>query len=124
MMIPMLVITVKICGCRMFTTRIRNARTPMITAGTIGVLVLGWTVAIRSPAGRLLSRAIANAIRMVAVCTARQQTVMAITTQIRKILPMVSPSTSRIDVLQAADADLRRVDVAHGQDREQQDQPA
>ena len=96
MMIAMLVITVKICGCRMFTTRIRIARTPVITAGTIGVLVLGWIVAIRSPPGRLLSRAIAKAIRMVAVCTARQQTVIAITTQARKILPIVSPSTSRI----------------------------
>ena len=38
----------------------------------------------------------AKIIRIVAVCTARQQTVTAITTQIRKILPTVSPSTSRI----------------------------
>ena len=49
-----------------------------------------------SPAGRLLSRAIANAIRIVAVWTARQQTVTAITTQIRKIFPTVSPKTSRM----------------------------
>ena len=95
MMIPMLVITVKICGWRMFTTRISSARTPMSTAGTIGVLVFGWTFASRSPAGRLLSRAIANIIRIVAVCTARQQTVIAIATLIRKIFPTVLPNTSR-----------------------------
>ena len=96
MMIPMLVITVKICGWRMFTTRMITASTPVMTAGTIGVLVFGWTVAMRSPAGRLLSRAMAKAMRIVAVCTARQQTVTAITTQIRKIFPMVSPKTSRM----------------------------
>ena len=95
MMIPTLVITRKICGWLMFTTRIRIASSPMSTAGTIGVFVFGSTLASRSPAGRLLSRAIANIIRIVAVCTARQQTVTAITTQIRKILPTVSPSTSR-----------------------------
>ena len=44
----------------MFTTRIRIASRPLITAGTIGVFVFGWTFASRSPAGRLLSRAIAN----------------------------------------------------------------
>ena len=96
MMIPMLVITVKICGWRMFTTRIRIASAPVMTAGMIGVLCFGSIFARCSPAGRLLSRAIANAIRIVAVCTARQHTVTAITTQIRKILPTVSPSTSRI----------------------------
>jgi hypothetical protein len=94
MMIPMLVITVKICGCWMFTTRIRRARMPISTAGTTGVLRFGSTFASRSPAGRLLSRAIANIIRIVAVCTARQQTVTAIATQIKKILPIVLPSTS------------------------------
>ena len=41
MMIPMLVITRKICGWLMFTTRIRIASTPVITAGTIGVFVFG-----------------------------------------------------------------------------------
>ena len=43
-----------------------------------------------------MSRAIAKAMRIVAVWTARQQTVTAITTQIRKILPTVSPKTSRM----------------------------
>ena len=94
--VPMLVITVKIWGCLMFTTRITTARKPVMSAGITGVFVFGWTFARCSPAGRLLSRAIANAIRIVAVCTARQQTVTAITTQIRKILPTVLPSTSRI----------------------------
>jgi hypothetical protein len=32
--IAMLVTTVKICGCRMFTTRIATERTPTTTAGT------------------------------------------------------------------------------------------
>ena len=123
MMIPMLVITVKICGCRMFTTRIRSARKPMMTAGTIGVLVFGCTFASRSPAGRLLSRAIANIIRIVAVWTARQQTVMAIATQIRKIFPTVLAEHVEDDELQPARGDLGGVDVAHGEDREQQDQP-
>ena len=96
MMIPMLVITVKICVLPMFTTRIRRRGCRPTTAGTIGVLVRGWTFASRSPAGRLLSRAIANIIRIVAVWTARAQTVMAIATQIRKIFPTVLPSTSRM----------------------------
>ena len=64
--------------------------------GMIGVRVFGCTRARCVPAGRLLSRAIANIIRIVAVWTARQQTVMAITTHHRKMSPTVSPRTSRM----------------------------
>ena len=78
-----------------------------MTAGTIGVLVFGCTVASRSPPGRLLSRAMANAILIVAVCTARQQTVTAIATQIRKILPTVSPQHVEDHVLEARRSESR-----------------
>ncbi len=45
-------------------------------------------------AGRLLSRAIANASRTAAVCTASAQTVTAISTHHSIALPAVEPSTS------------------------------
>ena len=96
MMIPIEVITTKICGWRMLTSRIAIASTPTMTAGMIGVFVFGCTRARVSPAGRLLSRAIANIMRIVAVCTARQQTVIAITTDHRKMSPIVLPRTSRM----------------------------
>ena len=96
MMIPIEVITTKICGWRMFTTRIAIASTPTMIDGMIGVRVFGCTRARCVPAGRLLSRAIANIIRIVAVWTARQQTVMAITTHHRKMSPIVPPRTSRM----------------------------
>jgi hypothetical protein len=73
MMMPMLVTTVKICGWRMLTTRIATDRMPMITAGSTGVLKGGLTFAISEDAGRLLSRAIAKASRIAAVCTASAQ---------------------------------------------------
>ena len=91
----MLVTTVKICGCRMLTTRIASARIPMMTAGSTGVWNRGWTLASRDAAGRLLSRAIAKASRIAAVCTARAQTVTAISTHHSIALPAVEPSTSR-----------------------------
>src|SRR3712207_8769683 len=69
--------------CSSDLSRMLMDRTPVTTAGTTGVLRLGSTFASRRLNGRLLSRAIANIIRIVAVCTARQQTVMAITMQTR-----------------------------------------
>jgi hypothetical protein len=93
-MIPRLVITVKICGWLMLTTRMAIASTPVITVGMTGVFVLGEILASFSPAGKRLSRAIANIIRIAADCTARVHTVMAMTTAHRKILPTVPPNTS------------------------------
>ena len=95
MTIPMLVMTVKICGWSMLTTRMRIARKPDEDRRDDRRLRDGMDAREVPPAGRLLSRAMANVIRIVAVCTARQQTVTAITTQIRKILPTVLPRTSR-----------------------------
>ena len=69
----------------------------------IGVRVFGCTRASCSPAGRLLSRAIANIIRIVAVWTARQQTVIAITTHHRKIVADRVAEDVEDDELQAAD---------------------
>src|SRR5918997_1343289 len=77
MMIAMLVRTVKICGWRMLISRIPMDRTPVTTAGTTGVLRLGWTFASRVLNGRPLSRAIAYTMRIVAVWTARQHAVTA-----------------------------------------------
>src|SRR3712207_2105766 len=62
----------------MLSRRMMMDRTPMTTAGTTGVLRLGSTFDSRELNGRLLSRAIANIMRIVAVWTARQHTVMAI----------------------------------------------
>ena len=50
----------------------------MTTAGTSGVFDVPCTRATLDPSGRRLSRAIENIILMPAVCTARQQTVIAI----------------------------------------------
>jgi hypothetical protein len=79
MMIATLVTAVKICGLPMFTTRMSTAATPISTAGTTGVLRLGSIFASRAPAGRALSRAIANISRIAAVCTASRQTITAMT---------------------------------------------
>ena len=68
------------------------ARMPTTSAGTIGTLPRPDTRATCGPNGRRLSRAIANIMRMHDVCTARQQTVIAIAESIRKMLPTVSPS--------------------------------
>ncbi|SCD49195.1 hypothetical protein GA0115253_100686 [Streptomyces sp. Termitarium-T10T-6] len=94
MMIAMLVITEKICGWLMFTTRMTTPTTPISTAGTTGVLNRGLTLASFDPAGRLLSRAMANISRIPAACTASTQTVIATTTAQRKISPIVSPSVA------------------------------
>ena len=126
MMIPMLVITVKICGWRMFTTRIRIASTPVITAGTIGVLVFGWTVAIRSPRGQVVVARHGKGhpdrcgVHRQAADGHRDHHAH------RKTLPTVSPEHVEDDELQPAGrlADLRGIDVGHGHHREQQDQPA
>ncbi len=67
----------------------------MSTAGTTGVRRVGCTFASRDAKGRLLSRAIANIIRMVAVCTARQHTVIATTIEARKTLPSSGPAACR-----------------------------
>lgn len=94
MMIAMLVITEKICGWLTLITRMMTPTTPMTTAGTTGVWKRGLTRARTEPAGRLLSRAMANISRMPAACTASTQTVIAMTTHHRKISPMVEPRTS------------------------------
>jgi hypothetical protein len=88
----MLVMVVKICGWRMLTSRMLIDSTPISTAGTTGVFRRGSTRASRAAKGRLLSRAIANIIRMVAVCTARQHTVMATTMHTRNALPSPFPA--------------------------------
>ncbi|AIA07129.1 hypothetical protein DC74_6695 [Streptomyces noursei] len=80
MMIAMLVITEKICGWSTLISRITIPTSPITIAGTTGVWNRGLTRASRPDAGRLLSRAIANASRMAAVCTASSQTVIAMTT--------------------------------------------
>src|SRR3954453_15874231 len=67
---------------------------PMTRAGTIGVFDLPDTRAIAEPSGRRLSRAIENIMRMAAVWTARQQTVIATLESVRKVAPSVSPSVS------------------------------
>ena len=87
----MLVITVKICGWRMLISRMPIESSPMTTAGTTGVLNRGCTLASRAAPGRLLSRAMPNIMRIVAVCTARQQTVIATTIASRKTRPMPLP---------------------------------
>ena len=73
----------------------------------IGVFVRGSIFARCSPAGRLLSRAIANIIRIAAVWTARQQTVIAITTRPQEQIADRVAEDVEDDVLQPAGADLR-----------------
>ena len=92
MMMARLVTRVKICGWPMFTTRIAIASTPITTAGSTGVPKRGLTLASLDPAGRLLSRAIANIILIPAVCTARTQTVTAMTTVHSSTVPRFLPS--------------------------------
>ncbi|CAM5504498.1 hypothetical protein SBADM41S_00775 [Streptomyces badius] len=108
MMIAMLVITEKICGSLMFTTRMTTPTTPISTAGTTGVLNRGLTRASVDPAGRLLSRAMANISRIPAACPGQPQTVIATTTAQRKISPTVSPSVASTTYWSPPGASSRR----------------
>ena len=58
----------------------------MNNAESIGVLVLGCTNPKNLEAGIILSRPNANSSRVVAACTARQQTKIATQTEIRNAL--------------------------------------
>ena len=69
-----------------------SARTPVTSAGTIGTLRRPETRATWAPNGSRLSRAIENSIRIVAVCTARQQTMIASAVSARNTLPVVLPN--------------------------------
>lgn len=64
----------------------------MSRAGTTGVFDFPETRAMARPNGSRWSRAIENSIRMQAVCTARQQTVIAMAEQVRKTSPTPGPS--------------------------------
>src|SRR3569833_3700642 len=68
-----------------------TVRPPVSRAGSTGTLDRGETFDIARLNGRRPSRAIAHAIRIAAVCTARQHTVIAIAEQIRKAAPSPSP---------------------------------
>src|SRR3974390_787391 len=74
------------------TARMATVRTPVTSAGTAGSLRRPETRAMAEPAGSLLSRAIENSIRIVAVWTARQQTKIAIAQSIRNRFPTVLPN--------------------------------
>ncbi|MCY1556137.1 hypothetical protein D9M68_928620 [compost metagenome] len=62
-------------------------------AATVGVLRTGSTLLSCRLKGRLLSRAMANIMRMAAAWTARVQTTTATTMQARKALPKGPPRT-------------------------------
>ena len=68
----------------------------MTSAGTIGTLRRPETRATAEPTGSLLSRAIENSIRIVAVWTARQQTKIAIAASARNTFPVVLPNACLI----------------------------
>ena len=123
MMIAMLVITEKICGWLTLMSRMAIATRPMMTAGSTGVWKRGLTLASREAAGRLLSRAIANASRMPAVCTASSHTVIAMTTHQSTICPMVEPSVESTTYCRPSTA-VPWVQIGHGEQGEEEDQTA
>ena len=67
--------------------------TPMTMAATVGVFRPGSTLLSWRLKGRLLSRAMANIMRMAAAWTARVQTTTATTMHTRNALPKGPPST-------------------------------
>ena len=83
-------------GLAMLSARMAIAMAPTSTAGITGTRRVPDTDASLSPAGRLLSRPMANRIRTDIAWMARQQTKMASAQSQRKTSPQKSPSTSLV----------------------------
>ncbi len=93
-MMPIEMMIVKADGFWMLKARMIRAMIPDVSAGTTGTRRFAETLASPRANGRLLSRAIANRMRMLIAWMARQHTKMASATSASQRLPHESPSTS------------------------------